>query len=271
MFLSPEWWFEKKKGKKNMKKGTKCKWDAHSLALIVKWLTFSPKIRAGFSSSPGWNEMLMVLPTQFNVNPILLFPLLGRSSLSLFPYTAAGGTDSRLTPPSGSGESAQDRKRRRNRRWVEEDPLVHAGVFFWREGETRMQTVKPYFASVEFHPALKEFNNNWWWPHTGREWQVFVVFPLPYWSHLFFIHQINFYCAVQTSGLNSHETKQNLHTAKIWVRQCITCWDVMVGRNLKFICKRCATVVYSLLWNKDEAVLLKNTSISRNSLLHSVI
>lgn len=73
----------------------------------------------------------MVLPTQFNVNPILLFSLLGRSSLSLFPYTAAGGTDSRLTPPSGSRESAQDRKRRRNRRRVEEDPLVHAGVGFF--------------------------------------------------------------------------------------------------------------------------------------------
>jgi len=41
---------------------------------------------------------------------------LGRSSLSLFPYTAAGGTDSGLTPPSGSRESAQDRKGRRNGR-----------------------------------------------------------------------------------------------------------------------------------------------------------
>lgn len=38
------------------------------------------------------------------------FSLLGRSSLSLFSYTAAGGTDSGLTPPSGSRESAQDKK-----------------------------------------------------------------------------------------------------------------------------------------------------------------
>lgn len=79
-----------------------------SLSLIVKLLTFPPQIRAGFSASLV--EMPMVLPTQFNVNPILLFsPLLWRSFL--LPYTAAGGTDSRLKPPSGSGESAQDRKR----------------------------------------------------------------------------------------------------------------------------------------------------------------
>ena len=42
-----------------------------SLALIVKWLTFAPQIRAGFSAPLV--EMLMVPPTQFNVNPILLF------------------------------------------------------------------------------------------------------------------------------------------------------------------------------------------------------
>lgn len=102
------------------KKETKCKWAVLSMALIVKWLTFPPQIRAGFSAPLV--EMLIVLSTQFNVNPILLFCLLGRSSLSLFPYAAAGGTGSRLTPPSGSGESAQERKRRRNRRRVEEDP-----------------------------------------------------------------------------------------------------------------------------------------------------
>lgn len=149
--------------------------SSFSLALIVKWLTFPPQIRAGFSAPLV--EMLMVLPTQFNVNPILLFSLLGRSSLSLFPYTAAGGTDRRLTPPSGSGESAQDRKRRRNRRRVEEDPLVHAGVFLG--GVQWMQTLKLGFASAEFHLVLKGFNNNRSCPHTRGEWQVFVVYFSP--------------------------------------------------------------------------------------------
>lgn len=78
--------------------------------------------------------MLMVLPTQFNVNPIPLFSPVREELRSLFPYTAAGGTDSRLTPPSGSGESAQVRERRRNRRRVEEDPLVHVGAFFFGWG-----------------------------------------------------------------------------------------------------------------------------------------
>lgn len=125
------------------------------------------------------------------------FSLLGRSSLSLFPYTAAGGTDSRLTPPSGSGESAQDRKRRRNRGRI----LLSMRENFWG-GVQWMQTLKADSASAEFHLVLKGFNNERWWPHARGEWQVFVVFSLPYWSNFFFIHHIHFYFPLQTIGLS---------------------------------------------------------------------
>lgn len=81
------------------------------LSLIVEWLTFPSQIRAGFSASLV--EMLMVLPSRFNVNPILVFfpLLLLLERKSLLPYTAAGGTGSGLKPPSGSQEPTQDRGR----------------------------------------------------------------------------------------------------------------------------------------------------------------
>lgn len=84
--------------------------------------------------------MLMVLPTQFNVNPILLFSVLGRSSLSLFSYTAAGGTDSRFTPPSGFEGINPGQKRGRE------------GGRQWR------QTWKPHF-TADIQLVLKVFNN----------------------------------------------------------------------------------------------------------------
>lgn len=71
--------------------------------------------------------MLMVLPTQFNVNPPLFFSLLGRSFPSPFPYTAAGGTGSRSTPPSGFGESTQDKKKKKREKEEQEECLMVRG------------------------------------------------------------------------------------------------------------------------------------------------
>lgn len=110
------------------------------------------------------------------------------------------------------------------------------GVFFGG-GCQCMQILKPDSASADFYLVLKRFDNNTWWPHTRREWQVFFLssFPPLYWSH-FFIHHFHFYFRAE-HWVNSHETKQNLHTVEIWVRQYITCWGVRVGRFLTFIYK----------------------------------
>lgn len=110
--------------------------------------------------------------------------------------------------------------------------------FFFGGGCQCMQILKPDSASADFYLVLKRFDNNTWWPHTRREWQLFFLssFPPLYWSHFFFIHHFHFYFRAE-HWVNSHETKQNLHTVEIWVRQYITCWGVRVGRFLTFIYK----------------------------------
>lgn len=92
----------------------------------------------------------MVLPTQFNVNPPLFFSLLGRSFPSPFPYTAAGGTGSRSTPPSGFGESTQDKKKERER---------GTGGVFDGEGASGYR-LKPDLAFEDIQLVLKGYNNN---------------------------------------------------------------------------------------------------------------
>lgn len=95
--------------------------------------------------------MLMVLPTQFNVNPPLFFSLLGRSFPSPFPYTAAGGTGSRSTPPSGFGESTQDKKKKERERGT--------GGVFDGEGASGYR-LKPDLAFEDIQLVLKGYNNN---------------------------------------------------------------------------------------------------------------